>query len=107
MALQWIGYFEACILLATKRRAGSPKFKWRTILEGVKIRFRLPSISRAASSRTTERFHGRKTSNKRQPVPAILEIDIRELLAGVFYDKADLQFLDDQGGAKRRSVIET
>jgi len=31
-------------------------------------RFRLPSISRAASSRTTERFRGRKTSKKRQPV---------------------------------------
>src|SRR6184192_2178181 len=24
MALQWIGYIEACILLVTKRRAGSP-----------------------------------------------------------------------------------
>src|SRR5215472_10017236 len=68
MALQWIGYIEACILLVTKRLAGSPMFRWRKMLEGVKIRFRLPSMSRAGSSRPTERFHGRKTPKKRQPV---------------------------------------
>jgi hypothetical protein len=35
MALQWIGYIGACILLVTKRRAGLLMFRWRTILEGV------------------------------------------------------------------------
>src|SRR5215469_18128353 len=68
MALQWIGYIEACILLVTKRLAGSPMFRWRKMLEGVKIRFRLPSMSRAGSSRPTKRFHGRKTPKKRQPL---------------------------------------
>jgi hypothetical protein len=56
------------MLLATIRTGLITKVQVEDNIRGVKIRFRLPSISRAASSWATERSHGRKTSNKRQPV---------------------------------------